>query len=44
MQLRVGDPAMFSFSINGVPGRSLGDAGHAVTLHITPQNAHQFLR
>lgn len=44
MQLRVGDPAMFSFSINGAPGRSLGEAGHAATLHITPQNYRQFLR
>jgi cytoskeleton protein RodZ len=44
VQLRVGDPAMFSFSINGAPGRTLGEAGRAATLHITPQNYRQYLR
>jgi transcriptional regulator with XRE-family HTH domain len=41
--LRVGDPAAFHLSINGVPGRSLGEAGRPVTVHITPQNAREFL-
>lgn len=42
--LRVGDPAAFAFSINGVPGRSLGRAGEAVTVHITRENYRDFLR
>lgn len=42
--LRVGDPAAFAFSINGREGRSLGRSGEAVTVHITPQNYHDFLR
>lgn len=41
--LRVGDPAAFAFSINGMSGRSLGRAGEAVTVHITTQNYREFL-
>src|SRR6266850_8086468 len=41
--LRVGDPAAFQLSINGVPGRSLGDAGQPVTVRLTPQNAREYL-
>jgi len=42
--LRVGDPAAFAFSINGMSGSSLGRAGKAVTVHITRQNYREFLR
>lgn len=42
--LRVGDPAAFTFSINGMAGRSLGPAGEAVTIHITRENYREFLR
>jgi transcriptional regulator with XRE-family HTH domain len=41
--LRVGDPAAFAFSIDGTPGRALGRAGEAVTVHITKQNYREFL-
>jgi len=41
--LRVGDPAAFKLSINGAPGRSLGEAGRPVTVRITPQNAREYL-
>ncbi len=42
--LRVGDPAAFAFSINGMEGRVLGPAGEAVTVHMTPHNYREFLR
>jgi hypothetical protein len=42
--LRVGDPAAFAFSINGMAGRSLGRAGEAATVHITKENYREFLR
>jgi cytoskeleton protein RodZ len=42
--LRVGDPAAFAFSINGMSGRSLGRAGEAVTVHVTRQTYREFLR
>jgi cytoskeletal protein RodZ len=38
LDLRVGDAAAFAFSIDGVPGRSLGSVGQAVTVHMTPGN------
>jgi hypothetical protein len=41
--LRVGDPASFAFTINGLHARPLGTAGQPVTVHLTPQNYHQFL-
>ena len=44
VDLRVGDPAAFNFSINGVAGRSLGQAGEPVTVHITSANYREFLR
>jgi cytoskeletal protein RodZ len=43
LTLRVGDPATFAFSINGVAGRPVGPAGKPVTIHITPQNYQTFL-
>jgi hypothetical protein len=42
--LRVGDPAAFTFTINGEVGRSLGQAGEAVSVHITKENYRDFLR
>jgi cytoskeletal protein RodZ len=42
--LRVGDPAAFAFSINGMSGHLLGRAGEAVTVHISRQNYREFLR
>jgi len=33
--LRIGDPAAFSYSINGQPGRPLGEAGIPVTVRFT---------
>ena len=44
LALRVGDPATFAFSIDGVPGRSLGQAGKAVTVEIDRQNVESFLQ
>jgi hypothetical protein len=41
--LRVGDPAAFTFTINGKAGRSLGPAGEAVTVQITKENYRDFL-
>ena len=41
--LRVGDPAQFAFTIDGVPGRVFGPAGRPVTVRLTRANAHEFL-
>jgi cytoskeleton protein RodZ len=41
--LRVGDPAVFTFSINGVPGKPIGQPGTASTVHITPDNYKEFI-
>lgn len=41
--LRVGDPAAFTFTINGAEGRSLGAEGEPVTVRITKQNYREFL-
>jgi hypothetical protein len=43
LMLRVGDPAAFAFSIDGVPGAPLGQAGKPVWVRITPQNYRTFL-
>jgi cytoskeleton protein RodZ len=42
--LRIGDPAAFEFSINGISGRRLGDAGEAVTVRITSKNYATFMQ
>ena len=42
--LRVGDPGMFAFSIDGVPGRSLGEAGRPVTVRLDRQNYKTLLQ
>lgn len=41
--LRVGDPAVLAFSIDGSPGRQLGAAGQPATVHLTRQNSRQFV-
>jgi cytoskeletal protein RodZ len=43
LTLIVGDPATFAFSIDGIPGRSLGRAGVATRVHINPRNYLTFL-
>ena len=43
LTLRIGDPAAFSYSINGRQGRPLGQAGQPVTVRITRENAGDFL-
>ena len=41
--LRVGDPAAFTYSINGVPGKPIGQPGTASSVHITPENYQEFV-
>jgi cytoskeleton protein RodZ len=41
--LRVGDPSVFAYKLNGVSGRSLGEAGQPVTVTITEKNFQTFL-
>jgi cytoskeletal protein RodZ len=43
LAIRVGDPAAITFSLNGAPGRSLGEAGRPVSVTITPQNYRDYL-
>lgn len=43
MVIRVGDPGAFGFSIDGVTGRPLGNAGQPVTVKITRDNYREFL-
>lgn len=39
--LRVGDASTLELTINGMAARPLGQAGQAVTVHLTPQNYQQ---
>lgn len=41
--LRVGDPGMFTYTLNGMSGRPLGDVGQPVTVTITRSNVQTFL-
>jgi len=41
--LRVGDPQGFDYTLNGVSGRALGQAGQPVTVEITGDNYRTFL-
>lgn len=41
--LRIGDPEMFTYTLNGVWGRPLGEAGIPVTVTITEHNYQTFL-
>src|SRR5215467_6032232 len=43
VDLRIGDPAAFAFTINGAAVRALGAAGEAVSVHLTPQNYREYL-
>ncbi len=43
LELRVGDPATFGYTINGVPGRVLGRPAEPVTVTIAPANFREFL-
>jgi len=40
----VGDAAAFQYSINGKPGKPLGDKGQVKTLKLTPATASQYTR
>ena len=40
----VGDAGAFAFSVNGRPGKPLGDKGQVRTLKITPATAAQYFR
>ncbi len=44
LTLRIGEPALFAFTINGVSGRPLGPGGKPVTIQITRQNYKTFLQ
>jgi transcriptional regulator with XRE-family HTH domain len=41
--LRVGDPAAFTYRIDGVPGRTLGRPQQAVSVRITRENYREFI-
>ncbi len=41
--LRIGDPAVCAFTINGKPARISSAPGQAVTIHVTTENYRQFL-
>jgi cytoskeletal protein RodZ len=43
LALRVGNPAAFSFSVNGKPGRLPGRAFQPITIHVDAENFTQFL-
>ena len=42
--VEIGDAGAFAFSMNGQPGKILGDAGQVKTLKLTPATAAQYLR
>jgi cytoskeletal protein RodZ len=42
--VEIGDAGAFAFSINGRPGKSLGDVGQVKTLKLTPGTAAEFIR
>lgn len=41
--LRVGDPGMLTYTLNGMPGRPLGNRGQPITVTITEDNLRSFL-
>jgi cytoskeletal protein RodZ len=41
--VRIGDPGAFAYTLNGAPGRALGDAGVPVTVTITEENWRTFV-
>ncbi|HEX6463410.1 MAG TPA: RodZ domain-containing protein [Vicinamibacterales bacterium] len=42
--VEIGDASVFAFSVNGRPGKTLGEAGQVKTLKLTPSTADQYLR
>ncbi len=42
--IEIGDAGAFAFSIDGRPGRSLGESGQVTTARITKETAAQYLR
>ena len=42
--VEVGVAGAFAFSVDGRPGKSLGDKGQVKTLKLTPATASQFTR
>jgi cytoskeleton protein RodZ len=42
--VEIGDAGAFAFSVNGRPGKSLGDKGQVKTLKITPATAAQYVK
>ncbi len=44
VMLRVGDPGAFAFTIDGVPGRPVGEAGQPVWVRLDRQNYKTFLQ
>jgi cytoskeletal protein RodZ len=40
----IGDAGVFAYTINGKPGRALGDKGQVRTLRLTPATASEFIR
>ncbi len=42
--VEIGDAGAFAFSVNGRPGKSLGDKGQVKTLRLTPQTIAQYIR
>jgi hypothetical protein len=44
LALRIGDAGNFRFTVNGIPGRRLGDPGDDLTVHLTPTNFRKFVQ
>jgi len=44
LALRIGDAGNFRFTVNGMPGRRLGDPGDDLTVHLTPTNFRKFVQ
>jgi cytoskeletal protein RodZ len=44
LALRIGDAGNFRFTVNGIPGRRLGDPGDDLTVRLTPTNFRKFVQ
>jgi hypothetical protein len=42
--VEIGDAGAFAYTINGKPGKALGDKGQVKTLKLTPATAAQYTR
>ena len=42
--IEIGDAGAFAYTVNGKPGKPLGDKGQVRTLKLTPETASQFIR